>query len=150
MADLFDVKVEETLKTLEPIAIELRKACPYGHPEFVNMALRAVVLHSLKNHDYASGGPPLGNFDRRAAKAGVYKTGAVQGVDLSDPVQLMMWDIEKQLDAAWWMRVRGNKAATEGVSKRLWDVGVYALITMCKLADEESARGITGTVTQPG
>lgn len=140
MADLFDQKVEETLKTLAPIAEQLRKVCPHGHPEFVNMALRAIVLHSLKNHDYAAGGPALGNFDRRAGKAAVYKTGKVEGIDLSDSVQLTMWDIEKQLDAAWWMRVRGTKASTEGVSKRMWDVGVYSFIVMCMLEDEEKRK----------
>jgi len=143
MADLFDLKVEEELAKLGAVKEELKKACPYGHPLFIDMVLRATILHSMKNKDYAGGGAPLGNFTRRSAKAGVYKTGVVNGVDLSDTVQLMMWDIEKQLDAAWWMRVKRNKAAVEGVSKRLWDVAVYALITMCQLSDEETQAAAT-------
>jgi len=137
MADLFDLRVEEELAKISVVKEELKKACPYGHPLFIDMVLRATILHSMKNKDYAGGGAPLGNFTRRAAKAGVYKTGIVNGVDLSDIIQLTLCDIEKQLDAAWWMRVKGNKAGVEGVSKRLWDVAVYSLISMCMLADEE-------------
>ena len=42
----------------------LREAYPHGHPDFIPRMLEVIQLHSDKNHDYAMGGPPLGNFER--------------------------------------------------------------------------------------
>ena len=43
---------------------ELKKLYPYGHPNFIELAVNCMELHSQKNHDYAKGGNPLGNFNR--------------------------------------------------------------------------------------
>src|SRR5574342_296492 len=45
----------------------LRELFPYGHEEFIPTVLKQIRLHSDKNHDYARGGNPLGNFTRVAA-----------------------------------------------------------------------------------
>jgi hypothetical protein len=135
--DLFDAKLEEEFAKLGDLRELLKKACPNGHPAFTDMAVRAAILHSLKNKDYAGGGAPLGNFIRRSKKASAYKTGEVHGIDLSDPVQIMLWDMEKQLDAAWWLRVKHNRGAVEGEAKRIWDVVVYGMIALCRILDEE-------------
>ena len=36
----------------------------HGHPKYIELALRDIELHNKKNHDYAQGGDPLGNFQR--------------------------------------------------------------------------------------
>ena len=38
----------------------------HGHPRFYEIIEALKDLHSRKNHDYASGGDPLGNFRRVA------------------------------------------------------------------------------------
>jgi hypothetical protein len=36
----------------------------FGHGRFYELTKEEEQLHSLKNYDYASGGNPLGNFNR--------------------------------------------------------------------------------------
>lgn len=99
----------------------LRKRYPHGHTDFIPMTIAEMELHSRKNHDYAHGGTPLGNFHRRAT---LYKN--YPGLDLGNPVVVALVDALKQLDAALWMLCQGYEGQVEGLDARLGDVGVYA------------------------
>lgn len=101
---------------------ELRQ---YGHPRFYALLDELAQLHSDKNHDYAVGGDPLGNFKRRAAIYAMYSD-----LDLSDPVVVALVDLMKQLDAALWIKSNKHKAKVEGFSGRMRDVAVYSPISI--------------------
>lgn len=97
----------------------------FGHPRFYEILDELAQLHSDKNHDYAVGGDPLGNFKRRAAFYSMYP-----GLDLSDPVVVALVDLLKQLDAAFWFLSNKHEAKVEGLLSRLRDVAVYSPIAM--------------------
>jgi hypothetical protein len=97
----------------------------HGHPKFYGILEELADLHSRKNHDYASGGNPLGNFYRVANILSHYP-----GLKLSDPLVVALVYELKQLDAALWMLSNGHEAQVEGISERLKDVAVYSIIEM--------------------
>jgi hypothetical protein len=111
----------------------LNKAFPHGHPEFIPTLLEKMQLHSDKNHDYAKGGSPLGNFERVANLLGQYR-----GLDLSDPVVVMLIYALKQVDATLWGFAQGIEQKVEGPIERLSDILVYAGIAICALKDKAS------------
>ena len=113
----------------------LRRAYPYGHPDFLPLSLGEVVLHSNKNHDYAKGGPPLGNFDRVAAVLALYPN-----LKLSDPVVVMLVYLLKQLDAVLWGLSQGIHHKVEGILPRLRDISIYSKIAMCAVGDRMRRR----------
>ena len=95
-----------------------------GHPRFYEILTELRDLHDRKNHDYAAGGKPTGNFDRRAALFRLYP-----GLTLDQPYKVAAWDILKQLDAALWLLSQGHESQTgEGVAQRLRDVACYAIL----------------------
>lgn len=106
----------------------------YGHPMFYEIVEELADLHSRKNHDYAAGGDPLGNFKRVANLLGQYP-----GLDLSDPSIVAMVYAIKQVDAFFWLKCQGHSAKVEGTADRLQDVAVYSMITMIleRLKDED-------------
>lgn len=110
------------------------KGTKHGHPRFYEILDSLGKLHSEKNHDYAAGGDPLGNFKRRAEFYSRYP-----GLDLSDPIVVTVIDALKQLDAALWLLSNKHTAKVEGISKRLKDVAVYSIIAM--VLDEEKRGG---------
>ena len=97
----------------------------HGHPRFYEILDELADLHSRKNHDYASGGDPLGNFKRRADLYSRYP-----GLDLSEPVVVAIVDMMKQMDAALWFLSNKHEAKVEGLHDRLRDVAVYSVIAM--------------------
>lgn len=97
----------------------------HGHPRFYELLQELANLHSRKNFDYAAGGNPLGNFERRAKLYSMYP-----GLDLSDPTVVALVDAMKQLDAALWMKSNGHTGKVEGIIDRLRDVAVYSIIEM--------------------
>ena len=112
---------------------------PYGHPKFNDKMLEIMELHSRKNHDYAHGGKPLGNFERRATIFSLYP-----GFKLDTPLNVALWDVFKQLDAAMWMLANNYEGSVEGVSDRIRDVVTYGGIALCQLDDkkaEDHAKG---------
>lgn len=113
----------------------LRVLYPHGHHEFIPITVAQVKLHSEKNHDYAKGGPPLGNFERVAAILALYP-----GLKLSDPVVVMLVYLLKQLDAVLWGFSQGIIHKVEGPMARLGDIAVYAKIAMCALKDRTSTK----------
>lgn len=113
---------------------ELLDTYPHGHPEFLPMLLEKMQLHSDKNHDYAAGGRPLGNFERVANIFSNYP-----GLRLNDPVVVMLTYAMKQIDATLWGISAGIDQKIEGPVERLGDVLVYAGIAICALKDREAA-----------
>jgi hypothetical protein len=99
----------------------LRSVFPHGHEGFTALALRELKLHSDKNHDYAAGGHPLGNFYRVAAILSLYP-----GLSLADPAVVAIVYCVKQLDAYLWMKSNKHQAKVEGLQERLQDISVYA------------------------
>ena len=97
----------------------------HGHPDFYKILDSLADLHSEKNHDYAAGGDPLGNFDRRADLYARYP-----GLKLSNPTVVALVDAMKQLDAALWFLSNGHEAKVEGIEGRLRDVAVYSVLAI--------------------
>ena len=105
----------------------LRKLYPHGHPKFVELALEEIRLHSDKNHDYAFGGHPLGNFLRVSSILMNYP-----GLQLDTPVGVMISYLLKQLDAALWLMSQRHVTKTlETPTTRWMDVSVYSKLIEC-------------------
>jgi hypothetical protein len=121
-------------QSFDEIAEELRASFPHGHPEFLPMLLEKMKLHSDKNHDYAKGGRPLGNFERVAAILGQYP-----GLKLDDPVIVMLVYMLKQVDATLHGFAQGITQKVEGPIDRLGDVLVYSGIAICALKDRAAS-----------
>ena len=94
-----------------------------GHPRFYQLLDEFSKLHSEKNHDYATGGDPLGNFMRVSTILGLYP-----GLRLSEPLVVALTYAMKQMDATLWMLSNGHEAEVEGIPDRLQDVSVYSAI----------------------
>lgn len=110
----------------------LRQLFPHGHEHFTDIVVEQAQLHSDKNHDYALGGPPLGNFDRVAAILSNYPN-----LKLSDPKVVTLVYIMKQFDAVLWGLNSNIEHKVEGLAGRLNDISVYTKLIMCMLNDEK-------------
>jgi len=97
----------------------------HGHPEFYRLIDEIAKLHSDKNHDYATGGDPLGNFKRVAKFFEMYPD-----LDLFDPTVVAIVYAMKQLDAVLWFKSNKHQAKVEGIEPRLIDDAVYKLISV--------------------
>ena len=106
---------------MKTIIEQLREHFPHGHPDFIEKSLAEIALHSQKNHDYASGGDPLGNFKRVANILSMYPK-----LNLSDAAIVAMVYALKQIDAYLWLKSNGHEAKSEGSAARIGDVSVYA------------------------
>lgn len=113
---------------------DLRKVFPHGHPKFLPITLKEIELHSKKNHDYASGGDPAGNFKRVAAILALYPN-----LKLSDPRVVALVYALKQLDAVLWGLNSNITHQVEGLDERLGDISIYSKIVMCLNADKAGA-----------
>lgn len=111
----------------------LRVVFPHGHPDFLPTTVREIQLHSDKNHDYAKGGSPLGNFQRVAAILGLYPN-----LKLSDMRVVALVYALKQVDAVLWGLNSGIEHKVEGLNERLGDISIYSKIVMCM--NTEAAR----------
>lgn len=125
----------------------LRRAYPNGHHNFIPVMLEKMKLHSDKNHDYAGGGPPLGNFERVSFILGQYP-----GLDLGDPVVVMLIYALKQVDAVMWGLAKNLDQKVEGPIERLSDILVYSGIAICALQTRTPLTNIKiqGTVHPEG
>lgn len=107
----------------------MRKSEPnevmYGHPKFYDIVDELTTMYVKKNHDYACGGDPLGNFNRVAKILSLYP-----GLKLSDPSVVALVYSLKQLDAVMWMLSNGHAPTVEGIAERLQDIAVYAILEM--------------------
>lgn len=113
----------------------LREEFPHGHPAFLPITLKEMQLHSDKNHDYAKGGHPLGNFTRVADLLKNYPN-----LSLSDPRVVALVYALKQLDAVLWGLSEGIEHKVEGLNARLQDISVYAKLVMCMNNEKEAAQ----------
>lgn len=108
----------------------------YGHPTFYALLEQLGSLHSRKNHDYAKGGKPLGNFNRVAAMMQLYP-----GTDWSTPEMVAIVYMLKQFDAYMHMTAQGHISKTgEGKLERIRDICVYSGILFCIESDKISIR----------
>ena len=103
------------------LATTLRATYPHGPPDFILDLVDLAKLHSDKNHDYAKGGDPLGNFDRTAQIMRLYPEFPWASPHGSATVQML-----KQLDAYLWMQSAKTEAKVEGPDPRLRDIQVFA------------------------
>ncbi len=115
--------VDETIQ-------KLRSLFPHGHPDFIKNTIQEMQLHSDKNHDYAAGGDPLGNFKRVANILSMYPS-----LDISDAAVVAIIYTLKQLDAYLWIKSNGHEAKSEGTSARLRDISIY--LKIIDIIDEE-------------
>lgn len=106
----------------------------HGHPFFYEQTKAEEALHSAKNHDYAKGGRPLGNFERVATILSLYP-----GLDPAHPVVVAMTYMLKQLDAVLWGLAQRIEHKVEGLHPRLQDISVYAKLARCILQDQAQA-----------
>ncbi len=119
--------MKERNATIEEI---LREKHPYGHKDFISMALEEVALHSIKNHDYADGGKATGNFDRVAKILSLYP-----GLHVAQPSVVAVLYLMKQLDAALWIESNGHVTMDQSKAERWRDVAVYA--KLISILDQE-------------
>jgi len=116
---------------------------PHGHRDFNGMCIDEMALHSRKNHDYARGGDPLGNFNRVARFLDQYP-----GLDLGDPTIVALVYALKQVDAALWMLAGGYEGQVEGIAARLGDVSVYAKLAIILNKQEQEVCNALNTGPQ--
>ena len=128
--DLTKITKDDAHRFAEGVAELLRLEWPHGHPEFVNRLLELMKLHSDKNHDYAMGGPPLGNFDRVSQIMRMYPD-----FPWATPYGVATCYMLKQLDAYMWQQRTGFQPKVEGVESRLSDVTVYSQIILLALRE---------------
>jgi hypothetical protein len=117
------------LSTTSPLDL-LRKRYPHGHPNFLPTTLKEIELHNVKNHDYAAGGDPLGNFSRVSAILALYP-----GLDIADRRVVALVYALKQLDAVLWGLAKKITHKVEGLNARLQDISVYVKLVMCMTED---------------
>lgn len=108
----------------------LRAIHPHGHPSFIKKVLWDISTHSGKNHDYAAGGDPLGNFRRVATLLSNYPN-----FPLATECGIAMVYMLKQLDAVLWNMSQGHTLKIESLEDRLRDITIYSLILRCMLDD---------------
>jgi len=109
---------------------KLKRAYPHGHPEFIPILLDKMQLHSDKNHDYARGGNPLGNFERVSKILELYPN-----LPLNHPVVIMLVYMLKQFDSVFWGLSQRIEHKVEGFIPRLGDILVYSGIAICWFTD---------------
>ena len=111
----------------------LRASLPYGHPHFVGIAYDMMHLHNDKNRQYASGGHPLGNFQRVANIMRNY-----QNLEQGDPAVALIGMVIKQIDNILWSLDQKRFYKQEQVMAHLGDVAVYFTILQCMWQDAQS------------
>ena len=123
-------------RELTTLIAELKERFPHGHPRYVELSLLELQLHNEKNHDYAKGGSPLGNFERRSKLMKLWP-----GFDWDSPFGIAMDGTLKQLDAAMHMRAQKVEAKVEDIPTRLKDIVVYTKIAIILYEEEETSNG---------
>ena len=111
----------------------LRRQYPNGHPRFLDLLVEEARLHNDKNHDYASGGSPLGNFERVSAILRMYP-----GFCVDTPEGVMVVYMLKQLDALLWGLAQKIKHKVEGLGGRCGDVSVYSKLIRLAVEDQSA------------
>lgn len=132
---LTEVVAEDGLVAESPMPDPLTSLV--GHPRFYQLTEAENKLHTAKNHDYAQGGRPMGNFERVASILAAYPK-----LELHHPAVVALVYLLKQLDAAFWLLNEGHVSKTgEGVAERLRDVSIYAKLATI-LVEEHTSHAI--------
>src|SRR5262245_24194568 len=105
-----------------------------GHPRFRKVLEDQIALHEAKNHDYAAGGDPLGNFNRVASILKLYADDR-GSLPITPEIVAIIYSL-KQVDAVLWQLVKSMGARVEGMTERVPDVAVYWNILQCMLLDK--------------
>ena len=113
----------------------LRMKYPNGHPLFLDLVLEELELHGNKNHDYAKGGNPIGNFYRLADIMKLYPGFPIDTPEGSAVIQML-----KQLDAAMWIMAKRIETKVEGLDARFKDVGIFTKLVRCILRDKSTKK----------
>jgi len=94
-----------------------------GHPKFYIILKELADLHSRKNFDYAGSGDPLDNFNRcgEMVKALLSKGGL-------NEMKTSLIFMSKQVDAVIDMIGKGRKEQVEGITDKLNDIAIYAIL----------------------
>lgn len=121
-----ETSTDDTPLTMKGIEDVLREYFPYGHGDFIPTLLQQMQLHSDKNHDYARGGNPLGNFTRVASILKLWP-----GFPYDTPEGVAFIYALKQLDAEAWSMCQGGDCKVEGLDGRTDDQAVYANLRRC-------------------
>lgn len=132
------IETVDAVDAVDAAVMGLQEQYPYGHPAFVGKVVDELALHSNKNHDYAAGGDPLGNFKRVATILSLYPD-----LDNSNPAVVPLLFSLKQLDAVLWGLNQGIVHKVEGPVGRLQDISVYAKITQIILEEQDPAFNTT-------
>jgi hypothetical protein len=118
--------MSETHIVVPKIVRDLKDAFPFGHPRFVSTVVSQIKLHSDKNHDYARGGDPLGNFIRIATMLKLWPN-----FPYDTPEGVAFIYALKQVDAEAWTMCQGGDCKVEGLGGRTDDQAVYANLRRC-------------------
>ena len=131
------LKYTETNDVKQVIRTYLKELAPHGHPEYAKRVLDHLILHSNKNHDYAKGGDPLGNFNRVSNILDQYPNFPI-GSNYGNAIVQML----KQIDALIWGLCQNTQHKVEGFSSRCDDIAVYAdlIAIMIKEAKEKQIK----------
>lgn len=119
-----------TIPMVDTISKDLRELYQYGHKDFIPLCMKEIELHSDKNHDYAGGGDPLGNFQRVSDILKMYP-----GFPYDTPAGVALIYSLKQLDAILWGKAKSIKHKVEGLAGRYEDVSVYA--KLARIMDDQ-------------
>jgi len=123
---------------ISAIKERLRILFPGGHPDFIDLTIDEMELHSKKNTEYTGAkGDPLGNFKRVAKIFELYPN-----LRLTDPVVGALFHLMKQLDATLRMLDQEYEGQIEGKAERLGDVSVYAKLARILVMEENSDREV--------
>ena len=95
-----------------------------GHKKFNKILEELKALHALKNEDYAGKGDPLGNFKRCGS---MMKSLLSEGG--YEDLKVALVYMSKQFDAVIDMIGKGRTAQVEGITDKLNDIAVYAILT---------------------
>jgi hypothetical protein len=104
----------------------LQERFPAAYSEFLKVILEDIALFEVKNHDYASGGDPLGNLDRCASIMEKYPN-----FPYATRRGMIVFHALKQFDALLWMLCRGTEAKCEDPTKRAQDISIYMDLFRC-------------------
>jgi len=91
--------------------------------QFAKDMMDIIKMYHIKNHDYAHGGDPMGNFKRVAAFKQLYPT-----MPWDTPMGVCLSYMLKQLDCVMWGMANNIEHKVEGIDDRLKDVVCYAAI----------------------
>lgn len=111
----------------------------HGHPDYLDLTIDELELHSAKNKDYTKGGDPLGNFKRVANILSNYP-----GLDLSDPSVVAIVFSMKQMDRALWQMSQGYEGDLESVDGSMTDTHIYWKIARILHKEEQAHDAVQG------